>query len=127
MVPIMSRDVVVHWTSPHPIPQRDQLERFIEDYVRGVATQVYWDKDRFFIDLPGGLSFACTREPPDYPKFARDSYHHANGDPRWIEVWSNNEDAIYVMTRRQDDITNAIADGFGHHLARAFRGRVLPG
>jgi hypothetical protein len=101
------------------------------DYVRGLSELVYWEKDRWFVDLPGSPSFAFQRVGPSTPTQRAawlELAHESNGAPRprWIEVWPSKV-CCYVMTREMDHITNVIADGLAKLLARAFGGTIEAG
>jgi hypothetical protein len=96
----------------------------IQDYFGEVATEIKWDRDRFFVTLIGKWSMPLKRvvdadirrrfeamapEPPD--------------DGRYLEVWLGDE-SMDVLTRRQDDFTHACQDGLAAVFARRWEGEV---
>lgn len=86
----------------------------LEDYFRQLGT-VHWNRDRFFVMLPGKPSAAlrCI-----YP--SRQVTLH---DARWIEVWLG-EDCLDVILRAQDDVTHAMGLGLATLAARVWNGRL---
>lgn len=90
-----------------------------EDYFGGLA-KVVWNEDRWFCNLPGTYSPALWRidGAPHVPM-------HDEVPERWVEVWLDSEDglALYVMTRGQDEATNALAEGLAALFARFWRGK----
>jgi hypothetical protein len=112
----MSRDLVICWHGQ--APAKHEVQRVLENFFAGVqADPVQWrqDRNRWFIHLPGkpspalrGLA-ACAA--------CRD-------DERWIEVWPG-PTYLDVITRQQDEFTNALAEGLARLLARWFKGRIV--
>jgi hypothetical protein len=124
----MARDVFVYWSEQKPT--RAELQRVLEDYLRGIATEIAWDQDRFFVTLPGSPSCPLARDEgtPEPLRRAVDTEHDGQPRPRWIEVWISPMDgAVDVMTRSMDEVTNAVAREFAAIIARRWRGRIEDG
>jgi hypothetical protein len=112
----MAHDRFIHFKGPTR-PTREDLGVALEDYLRGVATEVRWDRDRYFITLAGSGSspferlgerrFAAWREP--------------GYEGRFFEVWWR-EGVVDVITRQQDPLTEIVADGFATLAARFWKG-----
>ena len=104
-------------------PSKKDLQFIIEDYFGAAATKVYWNKDRFFIDLAGNFSFPFYRikSLSDSIK-ARMALDHQI-KPRWIEVWKNKK-SVDVITRQADEFTNVAADGLASMICRFFDGKL---
>lgn len=80
----------------------------LEDYFMGIATDVSFLDDRFYVSLPGKPTHPLGRilsSIPDEPQ-----------PTRWIEVCLKPD--LDVITRQQDEITCAIAEGLARLLAR---------
>lgn len=97
----MASDRFIRWGEDRPT--KEQIQFVLEDYF-GSAAEVKWDKDRFYVTLPGKPSFPFRRIVPDMARAAETQ------DERWIEVWMN-EDSLDVMTRMMDHYTNDLARG----------------
>lgn len=104
----MALDRVVRWTDERP--SREALAAALRGYI-GKAGRVRWRGDRWFVVLPGVTSWPPM---PMTPPFV--------GIERWFEVWTD-RDSIDVMTRMQDPLVNAVAEGFAAHCARRWRGK----
>jgi hypothetical protein len=112
----MSRDRFVRWNQGK-YPTVDKIKIVCEDYFKGLGT-VEWRGDRFFVLVHGTLTYALNRigaykQPDPEPGF----------DERWIEVWQKEDNlCLDVITRQQDEVTNALADGLAKLFARFWRG-----
>lgn len=108
----MALDRIIRFDKPNHPPIRMELTTLLADYFQGIGT-VKWDKDRFFVSLPGkpchalGRLAVIPRMPPP--------------EERWIEVWKNRT-SVDVITRGADDITNALAEGLAEIIARFWQG-----
>jgi hypothetical protein len=122
-------DRVIHWPAQSPdepvnvwkVPTNEALGTLCKDYARGIATSVRWSGGRWYINLPGTPSNALEQFYPRDP-----STYNVK---RWIEVWCGGDEhryTVYVMTRGQDDITNAVAEGLADIIARHWRGARDP-
>lgn len=115
----MSLDRVIRWTGhKHKPPNRLELRRFLTDYV-GAAGKCEWRKGVFFVTLIGKPSLPFKR----LATFTFPDAVLMYGDERWIEVWPEKK-FIYIVTRRQDEFTNAIAAGMTKAIARFWQGRI---
>lgn len=114
----MALDRVINWKTRRP--QRQQLERMLEDFIGGAGT-VEWNKDRWYIYLVGSCSTAIRRQSWAHT-CARKRF---DGEPwkRWIEVWPG-ERCVDVMTRQHDEYTNAVAAGLARLIARFWKGEM---
>ncbi len=82
-------------------PTKEEIEKEITDYFSGM-TKPRRDSDRWIIFLDSRL------KEHDSPGCQRD---------RWIEVWLTTRN-IDVLTRRQDELTNVLADGLAKRFIR---------
>ena len=111
----MSCDRVINWKDRRPT--REEAQTVIEDFF-GDCCHVSWDKDRWFVIVPGKPSAPLARIPggrsgPEMP------------GTRWIEVWPAKDDkCLFVMTRTQDHFTNALADSLAKVCASWWRGKL---
>jgi hypothetical protein len=95
-------------------PSREEVGKVLEDYLGGSAISVEWDKQgkRFIAQLHGVGSNPFKRLVEKTSPEAEE---------RWLEV-SLGSDNIDVITRRQDELTNAVAHGFAALVARFWSG-----
>lgn len=91
--------------------------------MRGLATRIEWGGGRFTVTLPGTVSYALRRAR-DVSQIYREAAEEelAAEHPRTFEVFIH-DNAIDVITRQVDDVTNAVAEGFTALMARFFGGR----
>lgn len=105
-------------------PPRTSLQLALEDYVRGIASEVRWDDGgaRFVVRLPGTCCEPITRLLPE-----SSGVKAQTADPieRWFEVFPG-DDYLDVITRHQDELTNNIASGFAQFCARFWSGKLDP-
>lgn len=101
----MADDRVIRFNGKH-VPTRAELQVVLEDLLGGVG-KIEWSEDRFFVTLPGEATLALQRTAPLF--IGKEGLCHKDG--RWFEVWIG-DDCIDVMTRLQDDFTNALAARF---------------
>jgi len=101
-------------------PTRQQLQLVLEDYLSGAGTAT-WKEDRFMVDLVGTTSHPLKRIPEAHPFSNRPVEPGFEG--RWFEVVMGSKD-IDVLTRQQDELTMAIADGFARLCARFWHGAL---
>jgi hypothetical protein len=119
----MSHNVFVRWGTE--APTRDELQACLEDYVRGIGAPPTWADGRLYVALPGTYSHPFTRVGPATDAM-RASFQQRAADPRearGFEVFIH-EDAICVITRQDDEITNNIAKGFAVLCARGWGGKL---
>ena len=111
----MAADTFVHWGKNRPT--RAQLRMVLEDYVRDLGT-VKWDKDRFYVTIPGNTSWPFVRLLADTSK-AKASVETSR--ERWFEVYVDSK-SIDIITRQMDALTNNIATGFATLAAQYWEG-----
>ena len=109
---MMANDRFVYFSSPPPT--REHVQWALEDYVRGIG-KVEWNS-RFFVTLPG-----LPSNPAERLSDVLDARYEVQSE-RWFEVCLGN-DNLDVITRMQDAVTSAIADGFASFAARFWKGR----
>lgn len=117
----MAADRFIHLPDHDPVTFPTALERVVRDFFGQGATSIRWEGDRWFVTLPGKPSDALASTP---------YRHYVREDTRWIEVWYDDARdlaagepfSIDVMTRSQDQYTNALAEGLTQCLTTAFQG-----
>jgi hypothetical protein len=123
----MACDRFVYWKEGKPRPTRDEVEKVIRDYFGEVATEVRWDRDRFYVILVGKQTHPLESVDPShlavvgllhYRKLAAEGKASSK---RWIEVWFDAE-CLDVITRMADPLTNACAKDLAWHIAGQWDG-----
>jgi hypothetical protein len=110
-------DRFVSWNTERR-PTREEVASVIVDFCGGAATEVKWERDRFFVLLVGTTSAPLKRIPGVAPLVASD-----DGGERWLEVWFDDE-SLDVLTRHQDEFTHAVALGLAKVFARFWDGKL---
>jgi len=108
----MALDRIIRFDKPFKPPTRMELTTLLADYFQGIGG-ASWDKDRFFVTLPGRPCYALGR-------LAKIPFSELP-EQRWIEVWKDRT-SVDVITRTADDITNALAEGLAEIIARFWQG-----
>lgn len=103
------------------VPSKEDVGKALEDFLGAYATEVKWDRDRFYAKLVGTKSWPFKRLEPADSVIAL-GMAEREGEDRWIEVWLDDE-CIDVMTRSSDEATNNLAEGFAKLIARYWKGR----
>lgn len=91
-------------------PGCEVLQIVLEDYI-GEAGRVYWNRDRFNVELKGrsSLPFRRTEDASDFYKRAQEALR----SERFFEVHVDlDRPIIDVITRQADEYTNVVAQGF---------------
>lgn len=109
----MSIDWTVTWGAGGR-PTRVELGWAIEDYFGGAAVGVQLAGDVFTVRLHGTYSEPFTRVNPAVVAGRPD---RLRGRERWVEVWDH-PGHLVVLTRQQDECTNALAAGLAEALRR---------
>lgn len=118
----MAADVFVRWKTKKR-PTREEAEKVIQDFFGDVATEIKWEKDRFFVTLIGKWSHPLVRVAEN-AEFLKRMYPKEPGwEGRYMEVWLG-DDSLDVMTRQQDEFTHACQDGLAAVFARYWEGEV---
>lgn len=112
----MALDRFVHFKDRKPTEK--QVELVVRNYFGDCGT-VEWSHDRWIISLPGTPTWT-------FEGIEKDSRASTRNDERWIEV-HHGDDSVDVVTRHQDDLTNALAAGLANAFARYWNGEVDDG
>jgi len=119
----MAFDRFVYWRGGTR-PTLEQVQFALEDYVRDLATEVKWERNRFLVTLPGMGSHPAARISES--ETTRLAAAEERKNERWFEVYIA-PDNIDVITRRGDWITNAIATEFARICAQFWQGDLQMG
>lgn len=103
-------------------PSRKDVGRALEDYLGTIMVENKWGGGRWTALLIGTKSWPFRRLEPEDSVSAKAAAEEAT-EERWIEVFLH-RDGIDVITRRQDELTMRIADGFAKLAARYWQGRL---
>lgn len=95
-------------------PTPEQVELVVRNFFGDVA-QVEWGGGRWTVSLPGEGTWALKGVEPDMTPVTRSK-------ERWIEVCVGAK--LDVLTRSQDEFTNALAAGLASLFARFWEGKV---
>jgi hypothetical protein len=109
----MALDRFVVWDDGRPTDEDVGL--FLSNFFGGADERIDRSGRRFFVRLPGVASFPFAGLVPP-----QRSYSVPRPD-RWIEVVLSDTSAD-VLTREQDEYTNALADGIAAAMERFWRG-----
>ena len=117
----MALDRFVYWCDQRPT--FDEVVRVVRNtlgYVGSVDLNDYeGDLRNFIVSLPGKPTHALEGIAPDLPP---DSLR----DERWFEVVVHGDRCVDVLTRMQDEFTNAIAKSVAATLKRYWAGSDEP-
>lgn len=120
----MAADRFVYWAERKPT--QAEVEAVLRNFFDEAATEIKWDKDRFFVTLVGKKSFVFKGlgHPLEAAELADiTDTRWGTGPIRSIEIWLGS-DTLDVMTRHGDAFTSALADGLVQVFARFWQGRV---
>ena len=106
----MSLDRFIEFDGDYPT--RDEIESVLRNFF-GTAGEVEWSRDRFYVTLPGKTTFSYA---------GMVDVERPTGEERWIEVYPGNP--MDVITRKQDEFTNALAVGLAKTFARFWEGKI---
>lgn len=102
-------------------PTKDEIGSLLRNFFGEAATEIKWDRDRWYVILHGHCTFPFAEVAPDVPNPFGDGDEKRE---RWIEVWLDKKDGtVDVMTRMQDRYTNALAAELAEMIARFWHGR----
>lgn len=108
----MALDRFVYWKKRKPT--KKEVRAVLTNFLGGVGS-IRWNKDRFFITLPGEQRAALKG-------FVRNAGATLN-DARWIEVWFDSQ-SLDIMTRQADEFTSALASELAKIFARFWEGKL---
>lgn len=99
-------------------PTRAHLRMAAEDYFRYLgAVEDRADQKRLYVSLPGTPTSPSTR--------LAEQFVGSPQQQRWIEVYYGDlARYVSVITRLQDEATNALADGFAQFCQRFWQGEM---
>ena len=104
--------------SPENQPSREQLLEIVTNFLGGCGQILEDNYRRWTIDLPGVPTSPFKGLPGARPQ----TYEN-----RWIEVilsWEDKALVVDVLTRQQDDFTNALADRLAALLVRYYQAEL---
>lgn len=116
----MAMDRFIYWQEQRPT--KEAVEQALHDYVGKGLGHVMWESDqsRWYVLLNGNSSHPLQTIAPNT------GAHVTMRDERWFEVcWG--ERNIDIISRAQDPITMAIADGFQDFCVRHWAARLERG
>jgi len=103
------------------VPLRADLKFALEDYLGAFMTHIKWVNGSWVAQLEGGKSWPFKRlEADSRLAAAREEEAKEN---RCIEVFIAS-DNIDVITRRADEATMNLADGFAKLVTRYWKGKL---
>jgi len=105
------------------LPPREDVGKALEDYLGALMVSNEWGGNRWTATLIGTKSWPFKRLEPEDSIVAKAQAVEANED-RYIEVFIAKGNAVDVITRRQDEVTMRIADGFAKLVARYWQGQL---
>lgn len=106
----MALDRFIYWSGDVKRPTKEEIGAALTKYIGG-GGKVYWERDRYFVDLPGVPSNPSPYLDVPCPY-----------ETRWFEVWLG-DDSVDVLTREADEFTNALAKGFVELCTRYWKGQ----
>lgn len=99
----MALDRFVTWHKERPTQR--QIETALRRFVGGAAT-IKFSESRYHVKLPGTPTYVFASTQPQQKE-------------RWIEVYVDKDgNYVDIITRSQDEFTNALAEGFADSIAR---------
>lgn len=105
-------------------PTHDHVQRILENYFAGCGVITEDQPQHWMIVLPGKATSPFDGIPGGlrHPTFGNEE--------RWLEVvltGAKTNASLDVLTRAQDEFTNAIADGLARAFARFYRAKLDDG
>lgn len=106
------------------VPTLDQLQLVVEDYFGGLLVDSKTTPGCIHVQIQGTFSHPFQRFDPSVTR----NVMHLEEPPRerWIEVHLRGH-LVNVLTRQQDEVTSAIADGLVRVIDRCWRGTIDKG
>jgi len=99
-------------------PTKKQVELVVRNFF-GECGTVEWNEDRWTVSLPGKPTWVFEGIEDDMMSRMRNT-------ERWIEVYWGRSN-VDVITRLQDEFTNALALGLAEVFARYWEGELDDG
>lgn len=120
----MASDRFVHFKKDRR-PTREEIERLLGNFFGdGTTTSIEWEGGRFYVSLPGHLSFPFAGLMDEVTSMEMATAEDDRG--RWIEVYVARTN-VDVITRGMDEYTNVLADGLAEVIARFWDGELDDG
>ena len=119
----MSCDRFVH-IAKDKMPSQEEVGKILEDYLGAFMVENKWGGGRWTALLVGNKSWPFKRIITEGNLAA--AREEEAKEERWIEVFIA-KDNIDVITRRQDEATMCLADGFAKLAVRYWSGRLEDG
>ena len=113
----MSQDRIIIWKKKRP-SKRD-IGIIASDYFGEIA-EVRWEDDRYFCKVVGMTSYPLKNIPAAIEMFPVGQVGGVPIGERSIEIWLN-KSYMYIITRLQDEITNAMAEGLATVFTRFYQ------
>lgn len=100
-------------------PGSEMIGKLLTEYLGNLVTEPpTFEDSRWMASLRGPSTVPATLRFPEIP---RESY----AETRWIEVYVDvNQGYADIITRRADEATSALAQGFAEMLARLYSGTL---
>lgn len=119
----MALDRWVWWSKKKDapkLPSREDVWAICEDFTKGLA-DVRWDAQtaRLYIDLHGEWSDPAAR----ILYIIKGAHPGEDFKMRWIEVCLS-DTSLNIITRMQDPVTEAIADGLAKYFALKWQAKL---
>jgi len=104
-------------------PSNRDIEQVLEIFFGGLAESIRWAVDRWFVFLVGEESKLAIGPSGEVIRQPAEPYRGG----RWIEVVAPSDRLVLdVITRQQDDATNALAEGLAKLCARYWEAEYEP-
>jgi len=117
----MSADWFVRFKGEAVPPTKEEIGSLLCNYFDAAASEIRWERDRYYVTLHGSCSFPFAELAPD----VADPYKSEKPRERWIEVWLDRKDGtVDVITRMMDNYTNALASDVAGTIARFWHGEL---
>lgn len=107
-------------------PSKEDVGKALEDFLGAFMVSNKWGGGRWTATLVGTKSWPLRRiydQSCETLRVMAAAHEEETSESRWIEVFLH-RNTIDVITRRQDEATMRLADGFAQLAARYWRGQL---
>ena len=123
----MSRDRIIYFDKA---PSREEVQHTLRDYLgmpssSSIDCEQGGERCHFMVCLPGANTHPASGLPSDPTRVEPEKLKAMYGGERWFEI-SLGDKSMDVITRQQDPLVNAIADGYAQWAAFWWKGRETP-